>query len=215
MFGAGWSETEASELSGSSRIGDCDALVAVYAGKRFENESGRESANQGYPRRLELMKQCIFGSVEPFPLRISWVPSRFNILDVMIQLQAFVVSARGCTDNLDHVCVREKGLMGEDGVPLAGSQVGLGSENKAVLDRLSPKVMNSHVFQAGALADTLPGTLEVGEMDAGRRQPTLVETGGVAPGDGLDAPDRLGQVGIRAASDRREYCRGRHPADAG
>ena len=119
--------------------GKYDALVAAYAGRRFENETAREFASQGFPRRLELMKQCILGSMEPFPPRISWVPSRFDILDAVIYLQAFVVNARGCTDNLAHVWVREKGLTGEDGAPLADPQVGFGPGNEAVLDSLSPE----------------------------------------------------------------------------
>ena len=50
--------------------GKYDALVAAYAGRRFENETARAFASQGFPRRLELMKQCILGSMEPFPPRI-------------------------------------------------------------------------------------------------------------------------------------------------
>ena len=119
--------------------GKYDSLAAAYAGKRFENETAREFASQGFPRRLELMKQCILGSMEPFPPRISWVPSPFNILDAMIYLQAFVVNARGCTDNLAYVWVREKGLTAEDGAPLADSEVGFGPGNEAVLDTLSPE----------------------------------------------------------------------------
>ena len=117
--------------------GKYDALVAAYANKGFEDENAREFARQGFPRRLELMKQCILGSMEPFPPRISWAPSPFNILEAVIYLQAFVVNVRGCTDNLAHVWVREKGLTGEDGAPLAGSQVRFGPGNEAVLDSLS------------------------------------------------------------------------------
>ena len=32
--------------------GKYDALVAAYAGKRFENEAARAFASQGFPRRL-------------------------------------------------------------------------------------------------------------------------------------------------------------------
>ena len=49
----------------------------------------------------------------------------------------------------------------------------------------------------------------------GHRLRSLVEPGGGAPGHGPGAPDRPGQAGIRASADRREYRRGRHPADAG
>ncbi|MCY4558915.1 MAG: hypothetical protein OXF79_21580 [Chloroflexi bacterium] len=119
--------------------GKYDALVAAYADKSFENESARVFASQGFPRRLELMKQCILGSMEPFPRRISWVPSPFGILDAVIHLQAFVVNVRGPIDNLGHVWVREKGLTGEDGAPLADSQVRFAPGYKAVLDSISPE----------------------------------------------------------------------------
>ena len=128
--------------------GKYDALVAAYAGKRFENEAARAFASQGFPRRLELMKQCILGSMEPFPPRISWAPSRFNFLDAVIHLQAFVVNARGCTDNLAHVWVREQELTGEDGAPLADAEVGFAPGNEAVLDSLSPEFA-SHLRDLG------------------------------------------------------------------
>lgn len=86
--------------------GKYDALVDADANKGLENESARSFASQGFPRRLELMKQCILGSMEPFPPRISWVPSPYNVLDAMIHLQAFAVNVRGCVDNLAYVWVR-------------------------------------------------------------------------------------------------------------
>lgn len=110
-----------------------------YANKGFENEGARAFARQGFPRRLELMKQCILGSMEPFPPRISWVPSPFNILNAMIHLKAFAVNVRGCVDNLAHAWVREKGLAGEHGAPLGDAQVGFTPENEAVLASLSPE----------------------------------------------------------------------------
>ncbi len=116
-----------------------DALVAAYAARHFENEAARTFASRGFPRRLELMKQCLLGSMEPFPPRISWAPSRFNILDAVIHLQAFVVNTRGCTDIFAHVRVREKELTGEDGAPLADAEVGFAPGNEAVLDSLSPE----------------------------------------------------------------------------
>ena len=119
--------------------GKYDALVAAYAARRFENEAARTFASRGFPRRLELMKQCLLGSMEPFPPRISWAPGRFDILDAVIHLQAFVVNARGCTDNLAHVWVREKELTGEDGAPLADAEVGFAPGNEAVLGSLSPE----------------------------------------------------------------------------
>ena len=75
--------------------------------------------------------------MEPLPPRISWAPSRFNLLDAVIHLQAFVVNARGCTDNLAHVWVREKELTGEDGAPLADAEVGFAPGNEVVLGSLS------------------------------------------------------------------------------
>ena len=117
--------------------GKYDALVAVYAGRGFENESARAFASQGFPRRLELMKHCILGSMEPFPPRISWAPNAYSILDAMVHFQAFAVNVRGCVDNLAHAWVLEKGLAEPDGAPLADAAVGFGPGNETVLDSLS------------------------------------------------------------------------------
>ena len=86
-----------------------DALVAAYSGNGFGNENARTSA-----RQLEFMKQRILQSKDPLSSRVSWVPIPFNILDAVMLLQTFVVNARGCTDNLARVWLREKALRGED-----------------------------------------------------------------------------------------------------
>ena len=119
--------------------GKWPALAAAWSARDFGNEAARAFATQGFPGRLELMQKCIDGAMEAFPPRISWVPDPFMILEATIYLQAFVTNVRGCVDNLAHAWVRERGLTGEDGAPLAGAQVGFGPGNGAVLDSLSPE----------------------------------------------------------------------------
>ncbi len=137
--------------------GKYDALVAACVARHFDNEVARMFASRGFPRRLELMKQCLLGSMEPFPPRISWAPSRFEILDAVIHLQAFVVNARGCTDNLAHVWVREKELTGEDGARFADAEVGFEPGNEVVLGSLSPEL-------AGYLRDLGPWFKYLGRL---------------------------------------------------
>ena len=79
-------------------------------------------------------------SMEEFPPRISWAPDPFGILDATVCLQAFVLNVRGCIDNLSHIWVREKGLMGEDDAPPDGSRVGFGPGTEAVVESLSPEL---------------------------------------------------------------------------
>ena len=66
--------------------GTCEALAAAYAyaGLRFENGITRAFAREDFPRRLELMEQCIHGAIEAFPLRISSAPGTFAVLDATI-----------------------------------------------------------------------------------------------------------------------------------
>ena len=64
--------------------GTCEALAAAYAGLRFENGITRAFAREDFPRRLELMEQCIHGAIEAIPLRISSAPGTFAVLDATI-----------------------------------------------------------------------------------------------------------------------------------
>lgn len=117
--------------------GQCEALSAAYAGLCLRNETARAFARKSFPRRLALMEQCIGGAMEAFPPRITRTPDPFAILDATICLQAFVLNVQSCVDNLAHAWVREKGLTGEDGAPLATSRVGFGPSNAAVLRSLT------------------------------------------------------------------------------
>ena len=64
--------------------GTCEALAAAYAGLRSENGITRAFAREDFPRRLELMEQCIHGAIKAFPLRISSAPGTFAVLDATI-----------------------------------------------------------------------------------------------------------------------------------
>ena len=117
--------------------GKREAIAAAYAGQRFENETARAFATEGFVRRLQLMEDCVARAMELFPPRIRRVPDRFAVREAAIHLQAFVVNVRGCTDNLAHVWVHEKGLTVGDGSALAGARVGFGPGNDEVLESLS------------------------------------------------------------------------------
>ena len=92
-----------------------EALAAAYAAQRFENETARAFATEGFLRRLQLMEDCVARAMELFPPRIHWVHNRLAVREAAIYLQAFVVNVQGCTDNLAHMWVHEKGLTGGDG----------------------------------------------------------------------------------------------------
>ena len=64
--------------------GTCEALAAAHAGLRLENGLARAFAREDFPRRLELLEQCIHGAIEAFPPRISPAPDTFAILDATI-----------------------------------------------------------------------------------------------------------------------------------
>jgi len=117
--------------------GKREAIAAAYAARRFENETARAFATEGFVRRLNLMEDCVARAMEAFPPRIHWVPDRFAVREAVIYLQAFVVNVRGCTDNLAHVWVHEKGLTAADGSAPAGARVGFGPGNDEVLASLS------------------------------------------------------------------------------
>ena len=145
--------------------GRYEALAAAYAGLRLQDDTARTFASAGFPRRLDLMNQCIGMAMEAFPPRISRAPDPFFIRLAVIGLQAFVLNVQGCLDNLAHAWVREKGLTGEGGAPLATSRVGFGPGNVAVLKSLSPEFAG-YLKELGPWFAYLPGFRHALEHDA-------------------------------------------------
>jgi hypothetical protein len=66
----------------------------------FRTDGGREHADQGLARRLGTMTRCIEHTFELLPPDLTRIPEPSTTLDASINIQAFVMSAFGCCENI-------------------------------------------------------------------------------------------------------------------
>ena len=119
--------------------GKCNKLITEYSEKEFRNEKAKNYVQYGLCRRLSLITQCIERVFEALPPDTNEFPDENLIYGVTVHLQAFVINAYGCLDNLAHIWVLEENVTKENGNPLPLNYIGLGPKNKTVLESLPKK----------------------------------------------------------------------------
>jgi hypothetical protein len=109
-----------------------DELLLKFVYFPFKNEQAKHYAQQGFGRRVQVLRRCINNVFKVIPPGTVRVPSRARLYDAQINLQAFLANVYGIVDNLAWIWVYERGLA--DSIPRR--HVGLGKENKAVRSSL-------------------------------------------------------------------------------
>ncbi|MCF8468750.1 MAG: hypothetical protein K9G33_15225 [Sneathiella sp.] len=115
-----------------------DDLIGRYFLHKFENDRAREFAYHGFSRRLKMLKQCIFNIFAAIPPERETIPTKDELSNATINLQAFVFNVFGCLDNLAWIWVEETELKKENGESLPKGYVGLRAENKSVRGSFRP-----------------------------------------------------------------------------
>ncbi len=115
-----------------------ESLLLSYTMRTYENPRANEYAKHGFSRRLKTLVRWIVRVFEIVPPDRIEIPTKDEISDAVIYIQAFVFNAFGCADNLAWIWVKEKGLTKIDGRPFPSSWVGLRSTNKEVRRSFSP-----------------------------------------------------------------------------
>ena len=110
-----------------------DELLLKFVYFPFKNEHAKHYAQQGFGRRVQVLRRCINNVFKIIPPGTTRVPSRARLYDAQINLQAFLANVYGIVDNLAWIWVYERGLA--DSIPRL--HVGLGKENKSVRSSLS------------------------------------------------------------------------------
>ena len=97
---------------------------------KLKSEKSRKYLQEGVGRRLDILARCIHNIFEIFPVEIKEKLERNNVINLTINLHAFIINISGILDCLAWVFVLEKDLFGstKDG-KLKRSQIGL-FENK-------------------------------------------------------------------------------------
>ncbi len=71
-----------------------------YFIRNYGNDSAKEHAVHGFARRLGTLVRCIDRVFEILPPDREDIPSRDEVVDATINIQAFVLNIFGCLDNL-------------------------------------------------------------------------------------------------------------------
>lgn len=112
-------------------------LVESYVTLPLKNARAREFATQGLPRRLKIMHLCIESVFIYLKPDEDKIPHFDVLLEVTMNLQAFVFNTFGSLDNIASIWIFEKDVKGDDGKPLPRSRIGLAPENTQVRQSLS------------------------------------------------------------------------------
>ena len=119
--------------------GKCQKLSGDFLRHNYNNARAREYAIHGFSRRLNTLARCIENTFGILPPDIPGLPTREQLSDAAINVQAFVFNVFGSLDNLAWVWVSEKGLTKNDGSPIPNTWVGLKSGNTLVRSSFSPE----------------------------------------------------------------------------
>jgi hypothetical protein len=105
-----------------------------YLVRPWVSAKGREFATHGFARRLSMLVRSIemVYSLLPPEQQQEDVPGHDTVTEATVAIQAFVINASGCIDNLAWVWVHEKDVRRPNGEPLPREHVGLRSANKSV-----------------------------------------------------------------------------------
>ena len=100
--------------------------------RNYRTERGREFAAHGFGRRLSTMVRAIDVVFAALPPELDAIPDSDTIKDATHMIQAFVLNAFGCLDNLAWIWVCEKPVLDAAGNELKPERVGLGPKCKEV-----------------------------------------------------------------------------------
>ncbi|HEX4196313.1 MAG TPA: hypothetical protein VHZ26_02635 [Caulobacteraceae bacterium] len=115
-----------------------EALRDRIVVRQFKTDAAREHADHGLARRLGTMARCIEQVFALLPPDLDASPDRDTTIDATINIQAFVMSAFGCCENIAWIWVRERDVRLPNNNPLPPARVGLGPNYPAVRDSLTP-----------------------------------------------------------------------------
>jgi hypothetical protein len=104
------------------------SLRERFAFRHFNTPGAREHADHGFSRRLGSMLRCIENVYDILPPDRVNVPIGDETDDATINIQAFVMNAFGCCENLAWLWVIERKIRRPNGAELPQGWVGLGPD---------------------------------------------------------------------------------------
>lgn len=86
----------------------CEKLSENFLVHNYSNAQAREYALHGFSRRLNTLDRCIENTFGILPPDLVGLPTREQLCDAAINVQAFIFNVFGSLDNLAWIWVREK-----------------------------------------------------------------------------------------------------------
>lgn len=103
-----------------------------FISRDFKNEKAKEHAVHGYGRRLQMIVRSIKKVYAILPPERTDIPSKDQVHDATLFIQAFVINVFGSLENLAWIWVSERELKRSNGSDLPDSWVGLRLGNSLV-----------------------------------------------------------------------------------
>jgi hypothetical protein len=117
--------------------GKYESLLMKYVTLPLKDPIAKEYATQGFPRRLGVMAHCVHNVFTTLPPEKEEIPSKTQLYDATVNIQAFLVNAFGCLDNLARIWIHEKPVTTKRGKPLPKGEIGLAVHHTRVRTTLS------------------------------------------------------------------------------
>jgi hypothetical protein len=96
--------------------------------RTYKSERGAEYAKHGFCRRLDTLVRTIDQVYELLPPQQEEIPDDKNVVGAAIAIQAFVMNAFGCLENIAWIWLYEKNVRNGNGTELDPKDVGLGKK---------------------------------------------------------------------------------------
>jgi hypothetical protein len=114
-----------------------NALIFAYHGRNYLFPASSEYARHGFMRRVGTLLRCVENTFTILPPgRGDDPPTREELIDATINIQAFVFNVFGAIDNLAWIWVTETQLK-KDGASIPNAWVGFGPKNTFVRESLT------------------------------------------------------------------------------
>jgi len=141
-----------------------DRLLTALLSHKFKNETSKEFAAHGVARRLRTLTTCIKNVFNALPPESETLPTRDDLIEATINIQAFILNAAGLMDNLAWIWVHENPVKNRDGLVLKKKQISLtnravrksfSTEFKKYVNEQKKWIENLHTFR-DSLAHRIP-----------------------------------------------------------
>lgn len=132
-----------------------DNVTTAFMARSYRSEKGREYANHGVGRRLQMLEHTSARIFELLPPEIE-DPDRDALMDATAFLQAFMINVYGAIDNLAHIWCAELPVTNNAGRQLRRTEIGLRPKQAAVRNSLPPD-FREYLIQCEKWFDYLEG----------------------------------------------------------